>query len=112
MLRRFHTVSDPIENWQTQIENALNDIANDQTVFRMTLQCFLLNMTLMSGRPILQDLKKQVLGSIGQTLHVQEGPQDGGHRKNQTTMRAELFFLEMEEALGSAGAPSRRRGAN
>ena len=112
MLRRLQTVSDQNKNWQKQIENALNELASDQTVYRMTLQCFFLNMTLATGRPVVQDLKRQVLGSIGQTLHVQDGPRDGGRREKLTKLRAELFFAEMEEALGLRGSPSRLESAN
>jgi hypothetical protein len=93
-------MSKSIESMQRQIELMLNELSSDVAVNRVVLQALLLNMTTV--RPDLLDaLKEQVTGALRRSTPNLDDPQ-GGERKTQLTiMRAELFFQELEQALGT-----------
>ena len=94
------------------IELALNEIGADQVVNRTTLQCLLLNLVAARGPELLEDMKQQVLGAIGNTEQSAEDPQGGERRKQLTMMRAESMFLEIEQAAGLSSEGRDPSGAN
>lgn len=92
-------MSKTIEKMQERLELILNEIGADQTVLRVTLQCFLLNLVGARGPEMLDEMKHQVLGTIERTQPTDDDPQGGERRKQLTLMRAELLFQEIEEAV-------------
>lgn len=97
-----------------RVETILNEIAADQAVFRITLQCFLLRM--FAARPdlapeALSDMKQQVLRSIGRMPVAAEDEQGGVRWKRLANDRAEELFLELEDALAASIPPPKRAGA-
>ena len=89
-------MSKTVEQMQQRLELILNEIGADQTVIRVTLQCFLLKLVGAQEPEILEELKQQVLGAIGRTEQDEDNPQGGERRKQLTLMRAELLFQEIE----------------
>ncbi len=93
----------------TSLEDAVNEMAADQAVLRVTLQSFLLR--LFASRPDagalgLAHLKDQVLRSVTRVpLNTALGTNDE-HWKRQMTARVEQLFDEIEVAFGpDASAP-------
>jgi hypothetical protein len=84
------------------LETIINDLAAEQTVFRITLQCVLLTFFAAQrqmGPQALAELKAAVARSID---HVQVDPHDkiGGTRwKQLATSHAEQLFLELGDAM-------------
>lgn len=90
------------EQMQQSLELMLNEIAADQEVNRIVVQCFLLNLTRARGPELLLDMKQQVLETVRNAEPNKTDAQGGQRRKELTVMRAESLFLEIEEALGIA----------
>lgn len=95
-------MSKNFERMQEDLELILNEIAADQKVFRVTLQCFLLNMAEKTDPAIIEHLKRQVLGSIQQTLPAGDPEEaQGAERSKQLSLvRAEELFREIQTAVG------------
>lgn len=91
-----------IRQAQQNIEIFLNEQRADLTVFRVIVQCFLLNTVQNSphAAELLSEMKTQVLGSLAQTKISGEDAEGSERLKQLTMLRAEDFFLELEEALG------------
>lgn len=93
-------MSRTIEQMQRDLEIMLNEIAADQNVNRIVIQCLLFNLTRARGPEILRDIKRQALEVVGNMGLSKTDPQGGHRRKELTVMRAESMFQEIEEALG------------
>lgn len=84
------------------LETIINDLAAEQAVFRITLQCVLLTFFAAQrqmGPQALAELKSAVARSID---HVRVDPHDkaGGTRwKQLATSHAEQLFLELDDAI-------------
>jgi hypothetical protein len=90
-----------------KLEIFINEQRADLTVFRIILTGFLIRLVAASpahAEERLLELKNATMGTIGR---IQPDPGDQGteRMKQLTAMRAEKFFLELEEAF--AGARSR-----
>jgi hypothetical protein len=86
----------------SDLETIINELAADQAVFRITLQCVLLSFFVSKrqmGPQALGELKDAVVRSIN---HVPIDPHDkiGGTRwKRLASSRAEQLFLELGDAM-------------
>lgn len=84
------------------LETIINDLAAEQAVFRITLQCVLLTFFAAQrqmGPQALAELKAAVGRSID---HVRVDPHDkaGGTRwKQLATLHAEQLFVELDDAM-------------
>ena len=84
------------------LETIINELAAEQAVFRITLQCVLLSFFAAQrqmGPQALAELKAAVARSID---HVRVDPHDkiGGTRwKELASSRAEQLFLELDDAM-------------
>ncbi len=91
-----------IQQTQQRIEIFLNEQRADLNFFKVIVQCFLLNT--MQNSPhaaaLVADLKAQVLRALAYTEISGEDVQGSERLKQLTILRAEGFFLELEEALG------------
>ncbi len=86
----------------SDLETIINELAAEQAVFRITLQCVLLSFFASKrqmGPKALGELKEAVVRSID---HVPIDPHDkiGGRRwKRLASSRAEQLFLELGDAM-------------
>jgi hypothetical protein len=83
------------------VEIFVNEQRADLAVFRVTLSMFLLHLVGAdppTAKERLQGLKRSVMGAIGRTKTDPSMPGDE-RMKQMTAMRAEKFFLELEEVL-------------
>jgi hypothetical protein len=92
------------------LEIFINEQRADLAVFRITLTMFILRLVgqhppTAEGR--LLDLKKLVLDAIGR-IKPDPGDQGEERMKQMTAMRAEKFFVELEEVVSET---LRRMGA-
>ncbi|MER9079495.1 hypothetical protein [Mesorhizobium sp. M0895] len=100
-----------IEKMQREIESLLNELSADHAVNRIILQTLLLNMASVRGPDLLLGVKQQVVEALQRSTPNPDDPQ-GGERKTQLTiMRAELFFQDLERALG-IGENKQRDGSH
>jgi hypothetical protein len=97
-----------------QFEIFLNEQRADLAVFRITLTMFILRLVGQhppSAEANLQGLKTSVLDAIG---HIETTPADQGSErmKQMIAMRAENFFLELEEVVSETVGRMGETGKN
>jgi hypothetical protein len=87
------------------LETIINELAAEQAVFRITLQCVLLSFFAAQrqmGPQALSELKSAVARSIDH-VRVDPGDRIGGTRwKQLASLRAEQLFLELDDAMERA----------
>jgi hypothetical protein len=86
---------------QRQLASALNVIAADQAVLRVTLQYFVLNVLAAdrdAARKLMANMKNQVVESL-RRVPLDKKDRGGEQAKQLQLTRAALLFQELEQAI-------------